>query len=75
MLEHHNPELHHHFANMEQQKNAASMGMWLFLGTEIMFFGGMFLAYMIYRRWYYPEFVAASRQLNLPIGTGQYGRC
>jgi cytochrome c oxidase subunit 3 len=69
VLEPHNPELRHHFADMEQQKNAASLGMWLFLGTEVMFFGGMFLAYLIYRRWYFNEFVAASRSLNLPIGT------
>ena len=69
VLEHpHNPELRHHFADMGQQKNAASLGMWLFLGTEVMFFGGMFLAYLIYRRWYYPEFVVASNSLNLPIG-------
>jgi cytochrome c oxidase subunit 3 len=54
---------------MEQQKHAASLGMWLFLGTEVMFFGGMFLAYLIYRIWYYPEFAAASRTLNLKIGT------
>ncbi len=69
VLEHHNPELQHHFADMEQQKHAASLGMWLFLGTEVMFFGGMFLAYLIYRIWYYPEFAAASRTLNLKIGT------
>jgi cytochrome c oxidase subunit 3 len=69
VLEHHNPELRHHFADMEQQKHAASLGMWLFLGTEVMFFGGMFLAYLIYRIWYYPEFAAASRTLNLEIGT------
>jgi cytochrome c oxidase subunit 3 len=69
VLDHpHNPELRHHFADMEQQKHAASLGMWLFLGTEVMFFGGMFLAYLIYRRWYYPEFVVASNSLNLPIG-------
>src|SRR5205823_11334253 len=43
--------------------------MWWFLGTEIMFFGGMFCAYLIYRRWYFPEFAAASRSLSLPIGT------
>ena len=69
VLERHNPELRHHFADMDQQKKAASLGMWLFLGTEVMFFGGMFLAYLIYRRWYFNEFVVASRSLNLPYGT------
>ena len=44
--------------------------MWVFLGTEIMFFGGMFCAYLIYRYWYPAEFAAGSRSLNLPIGTG-----
>jgi cytochrome c oxidase subunit 3 len=62
------PELRHHFADEEQQRNAASLGMWWFLGTEIMFFGGMFCAYLIYRRWYFPEFAAASRSINLPVG-------
>jgi cytochrome c oxidase subunit III len=69
-VEHHDrPELRHHFADVEQQRNAASLGMWWFLGTEIMFFGGMFCGYLIYRRWYFPEFAAASRSLSLGIGT------
>jgi cytochrome c oxidase subunit III len=62
------PGLQHHFADMEQQRNASSLGMWIFLGTEIMFFGGMFLAYLVYRMWYFNEFAAGSRTLNLPIG-------
>ena len=63
------PELRHHFADVVQQRNAASLGMWWFLGTEIMFFGGMFCAYLIYRRVYFPEFAAGSRSLNLALGT------
>ena len=63
------PELRHHFADEEQQRNAASLGMWWFLGTEIMFFGGMFCAYLIYRIKYFPEFAAASRSLDLTVGT------
>jgi cytochrome c oxidase subunit III len=63
------PELRHHFADEQQQRNAASLGMWWFLGTEIMFFGGMFCGYLVYRRIYFPEFAAASRSLNLWIGT------
>ena len=43
--------------------------MWLFLLTEIMFFGGMFAAYLIYRNWYYPAFVAGSHQLSIFLGT------
>ena len=69
-VEHHDrPELRHHFAAVDQQRNAASLGMWWFLGTEIMFFGGMFCAYLIYRRWYFPEFAVASRSLDLKVGT------
>ena len=54
---------------MEQQRDASSLGMWLFLATEIMFFGGMFCAYLIYRLWYFPEFAAASNSLDITLGT------
>ena len=62
------PELRHHFADMEQQKNAASLGMWLFLVTEIMFFGGMFCAYLVYRTKYFNAFAAGSQQLSIGMG-------
>ena len=68
-VEHHNPALKHHFATMEQQREASSLGMWLFLATEIMFFGGMFCAYLIYRYWYFPDFAAASSSLDITLGT------
>ncbi len=68
-VEHHGPELRHHFATAEQQRDAASLGMWLFLGTEIMFFGGMFCAYLVYRLWYFNEFAAGSRSLDIWLGT------
>src|ERR1700712_6037234 len=42
--------------------------MWLFLLTEIMFFGGLFFAYLLYRNWYYDAFVAASNQLSIKLG-------
>ena len=54
---------------MEQQRETASFGMWLFLLTEIMFFGGMFMAYLIYRNWYYHAFVAGSNMLSISLGT------
>lgn len=63
------PELRHHFADVQQQRNAASLGMWVFLATEIMFFGGMFAGYLIYRRAYFAEFAAGSRSLSLVAGT------
>jgi cytochrome c oxidase subunit 3 len=65
----HNPALLHHFADAQQQKNAASLGMWLFLVTEIMFFGGMFCAYLIYRLKYFDAFAAGSQQLSILMGT------
>ena len=68
-VEHQNPALRHHFADMDQQRDAASLGMWVFLATEIMFFGGMFCAYLIYRYWYYYEFAAGSRTLDIKWGT------
>lgn len=69
VVEQHGPELRHHFVSAEQQRNAASLGMWVFLGTEIMFFGGMFCAYLIYRYWYFNEFAAGSRSLDIYLGT------
>jgi len=65
----HKEGLQHQFVDVEQQRNAVSLGMWLFLATEIMFFGGMFCAYLIYRYWYYNEFAAGSRSLDLTWGT------
>ena len=61
--------LRHHFETVEQQREAASFGMWLFLLTEVMFFGGMFMAYLIYRNWYHAAFVAGSNTLNIWLGT------
>ncbi len=62
------PQHRHHFETEEQQREAGSFGMWLFLLTEIMFFGGMFFAYLLYRNWYYEPFVVASNQLNVTEG-------
>ncbi len=61
----HHPALQHHFDTMPQQKEAAVLGMWVFLLTEILFFGGLFVAYMIYRIWYFDAFAEASRRLDL----------
>jgi cytochrome c oxidase subunit 3 len=61
----HHPALQHHFDTMGQQKEAAVIGMWVFLLTEILFFGGLFVVYMIYRVWYFDAFAEASRSLDL----------
>ena len=62
------PELLHHFAEPQQQRDAASLGMWWFLGTEVMFFGGLFCAYLIYRRAYFGDFGAASKSIDATLG-------
>jgi cytochrome c oxidase subunit 3 len=69
--EHHHvalPQHRHHFETEGQQREAAGFGMWLFLLTEIMFFGGLFFAYLLYRNWYNPAFIVASHQLSIPLG-------
>ncbi len=58
----------HQFEDMEQQREAGSLGMWVFLVTEIMFFGGLFATYIIYRSLYLPSFEIGSRLLNVKFG-------
>ncbi len=65
---HDNPALLHHFATEEQQKNTASLGMWLFLAQEIKYFGGLFCAYLVYRYRYFADFGSASQQLDIKLG-------
>jgi cytochrome c oxidase subunit 3 len=60
--------LREQFDTEQQQKDASTLGMWIFLVTEIMFFGGMFLAYTIYRSTYPEIFAACSSSLNVYIG-------
>ena len=62
------PALREQFDDSEQQKDASTLGMWIFLITEIMFFGGMFLAYTVYRNFYPTVFAVASSSLNAVIG-------
>ncbi len=65
---HHHPALQHHFADLEEQKDASTLGMWVFLVTEVLFFGGLFMAYVLYRTWYHDMFVEASSHLNITWG-------
>ena len=62
------PGLAHHFESYEQQKEAATLGMWTFLVTEILFFGGLFAAYSLYRSLYPEVFRAASHTLDIRLG-------
>lgn len=60
--------LAHQFDDLEQQHEASYFGMWIFLATEIMFFGGMFAGYTIYRHEYFSAFEAGSRLLDWRFG-------
>jgi cytochrome c oxidase subunit 3 len=62
------PELQHHFADLGAQKEASSLGMWVFLATEVLFFGGMITAYVIYRASYRRAFEGASNLLDIRLG-------
>lgn len=64
----HPAHLQHHFVSAEQQFDASKLGMWLFLSTEILLFGGMFVAYAIYRVQYPELYEEASLQLDTVLG-------
>ncbi len=59
----------HHFNNMPQQQATVRFGMWLFLVTEVLFFGGAFCAYTSYRVWFPKDFEAGSAALNVGIAS------
>jgi cytochrome c oxidase subunit 3 len=63
------PALAHQFDDLEHQKDATILGMWVFLVTEILFFGGLFCIYSVYRNWYGDSFTAASHELLVWAGT------
>ena len=69
----HSPVLKHHFDNLEQQHSAERLGMWMFLVTEVLFFGGMFCGYTAYRIWYPHEFEFASSHLIVWIAAVNTG--
>jgi cytochrome c oxidase subunit III len=64
----HHPALAHHFPDLETQKDAATLGMWVFLAQEVLFFGGLFLAYTVYRNQYFAAFSEASHHLDWKLG-------
>jgi cytochrome c oxidase subunit III len=67
-LSEHSSILAHHFDDLEQQHEADTLGMWTFLATEVMFFGGVLAAYALYRHYYHSAFVAASGQESIVLG-------
>jgi cytochrome c oxidase subunit III len=60
--------LRHHFATSEQQMDASTLGMWTFLITEVLFFGGMFAAYSVYRAMYPDAFASTSAYMDVVLG-------
>ncbi len=60
----HAPGLQHQFEDMKQQEESVSIGMWMFLVQEIMFFGGLFTAYLVFRSRFPLAFAEASNHLN-----------
>lgn len=64
----HSGALKEHFDDLEQQHEASNLGMWVFLATELMFFGGLFTGYTIFRVLHYAGFVAGSHLLEVKFG-------
>src|SRR5690625_3575584 len=54
-----------HYVSSDQQFETAKLGMWVFLVTEILMFGGLFMGYIAYRAWYPELFLLASEQLDV----------
>jgi cytochrome c oxidase subunit 3 len=65
---HRTGELYGQFETLEQQKDTATLGMWIFLATEVLFFGGLFLTYSINRHMYSQAFGVGSNTLDLKLG-------
>jgi len=68
MSDGHPSYLAHQFDDVEQQRQASTMGIWMFLLTEVMFFGGLFLGYLVYRSMYPEAWVAGSYELDIGLG-------
>ena len=62
------PRLLHHFENLDGQKSASTLGMWVFMANEIMMFGGLFLVYLVYRTQYGEAFRLGSHELDIKLG-------
>ena len=68
MAEHSTTALAHQFDDLPQQLDASTFGMWIFLVTEVMFFGGIFAGYAVYRSAYPEAFAAGSLRLDIVLG-------
>jgi cytochrome c oxidase subunit 3 len=65
----HGGPLAHHFEDLEQQHETCSLGMWAFLAQEVMFFGGLFATYLVYRHMYPEAYFEGSSHLDVALGT------
>lgn len=65
VVEHH---VAHHFDNAEQEFDSAKLGMWVFLVQEVLFFSGIFVAYIIFRFLHPDMFIEASKHLSWKLG-------
>jgi cytochrome c oxidase subunit III len=68
-VESHSSHLAHHFSTLEQQHDSAKLGMWLFILTELLLFGGLFTAYSIFRSINSEMFYNAHKYLDVTLGT------
>lgn len=66
----HHADHAHHFLSREHENEACKQGVWLFLSTEILMFGGLFVAYFIFRALYPEAFIEGSFHLNVAMGAG-----
>jgi len=64
------PDFHvaHHFDTADTQFDSNRMGIWLFLVTEVLFFGGLFCAFFVFRSWYFDSFVEGHHYLDKQMG-------
>ena len=62
------PALQVPYRDFDQQRETATLGMFVFLLTELMMFGGLFCGYLVYRTLYFPSFLEGSRHMDLTIG-------
>lgn len=64
----HHPHLSHHFKSLDQQFSAAKLGVWLFLATEILMFGGLFVGYLIFHAKFPEMFAEGASHLDWKLG-------
>jgi len=65
---HRTGELYGQFKTLDQQKDTSTLGMWIFLVTEVMFFGGIMLAYTVNRAIYFHAFAMGSKTISVKLG-------